>query len=168
MDEVDALLKLKKQLIREMEWSNRERISHPRWKEFSTHCSVNDNPYEEIRFVAQYKPAVSIVDGKGATKSPEEITLSLLWGTHRVFAIDKQGHTNNRKIDTGRPYDRQRIVTPVHIHFWTERGDYYAEPYPMDDISFESVFNAFSKEALVYLKGKLIHPLHRQQYALFQ
>ena len=165
--EVEAILLLKKQVIRELEWSNRLNHKAPRWLEFESRCFMGSTERDEIIFRAQYRPLTNLVKGASISIIPETLYLSIFFGTHRIFGMDMQkGQLHKNKIGKGLPFYKQVITNSIHVHKWTVHGCGYVEPLELEKETVEELFSEFLTRAILFLTGEFIHPLHKQQLSL--
>lgn len=169
MDEVSAILSLKKQVMREMEWTNRPSIRTPQWLQFESFCMIGSEESDEIIFRAHYRPKTNVVKGSAIIPVSEACNLSLYLCEHRIFAIDMHpDRVHKNKVGAGRKYYRKLITDKTHVHLWVEDGDGYAEPIDAEINDIEGLFDEFSKRAILYLRGAFLHPMHGKQYTLLE
>lgn len=164
VQEVDDLIRVLKHLLRNTDWTPRISKKKPtRWI-FESACSVGTSATSNVIFRAEYRPAASLLKGLAVIEFKELIYVSLFIGSHRICAIDchpGQKHTN--KVGFGRPFYKEAISSPVHMHLWVEEGDGYAEPLEMQPAGIEAIFFEFFKRVNLVLKGEFAHPLKGQQ-----
>ena len=90
VSEVDAILRLRKQVIRKMEWINRINHKKPKWMEFESHCYMGSVERSDLIFRAHYRPFANLVKGNSIITLPEVLYLSIFIGNNRIFGIDLQ------------------------------------------------------------------------------
>lgn len=162
--EVEDLLVLWKELLREVEWSPRISKRKPtRWL-FESACSVGTTATENVLFRAEHRPASTITKGTAIIEVPDLTYVGLFIGEHRVCAMDShrgQAHTNT--VGSGKPFYLQKVTATTHLHVWVDEGDGYVEPVepPIEDV--EALFTQFFKRANLILNGAFLHPLKNQQ-----
>jgi len=166
-DEVAAIMLLKKQVIRAMEWSDKQSSRTPQWRQFESFCIVGSEESEEVIFRALYRPHGNLIRGSTVIPLPEICNLSLCWFEHRIFGIDLDPTSHHKnKVGQGRKFYRKFVKSDVHIHIWTEEGYGYVEPLDVKIRDVEELFDEFLKRDVLYLNGEFLHPMQGTQYLL--
>lgn len=166
---VSAMLQLKKQLIRVMEWTDRSSVKNPQWKQFESKCYAGSSESDELIFRAHYRPAGNIVRQRAIIPIPEACHISLFIGEHRVYGIDSQlGQAHRNKKGKGLKFHGKLITSHTHIHMWTNEGEGYVEPIEPPIVELEDVIAEFCKRAILYLNGAFLHPQQGKQLLLIQ
>lgn len=128
VQEVAAILAEPKRTVRVMEWIPKRTVREPQWTEFVSACRIQNEIREDVMFIAQYRPARAIVNGRATIKIAEVFNAAILVGPHRIAALDTVDipHKNLRGI--GLPYYKKLLSGRTHRHIWTSEGYGYAEP----------------------------------------
>jgi len=169
VDDVEAFLLLLKELVREMEWTDRPSLKTPQWLQFESRLFLGPEISDEVKFIAHYRPFANVVKGSAVIEIPEALFVSLLWRDDRIIAIDTcpgQSHTNVK--GSGRPYHGQTISSTTHIHIWTEHGAGYVEPIEPPLMEPEEIIAEFCARVNLCLNGAFVHPMQGKQLKLLQ
>lgn len=169
-EDVALFLDLKKSLVRVMEWTKRSSVKNPQWLQFESKCYLGTSLSDEVQFRAHYRPKANVVKGDAIIEFPETFYISISIREHRVFAIDTlPGQSHFNKVGAGRPYYKQNVVSPTHVHIWTDKGgDGYVEPIEPPLLDLEDAIAEFCSRVNLWLNGEFAHPMHNKQLNLLQ
>ena len=77
-----------------------------------------------------------------------------------------EGQVHKNKTGKGLPYYKKTVTSTVHRHIWIDNNADYVEPVFLDETTVETVFSEFTEQALLFLNGEFVHPMHNEQLLL--
>lgn len=146
--EIEQILSQPMEIIGDVGWQNKQNNS---WYETTMKVS---HPSKDISL--EMRISVNEFDKKKYSFS------LLLWGAHRIRALDAGGSHQNKHTD------KNRWIQDLHKHKWTDQC-HGAWAYSPDDIlvrDIESAFRSFCDECGIRFNGRW-HDPPRKQISLF-
>ncbi|MCO6506226.1 hypothetical protein [Snodgrassella communis] len=163
--EADAILALKKETAKRMEWLLKPNKSGARWYQYDTACKIDNEIREDVYFRATWRGEYPVTINERTIWKSEYIACGIFASANRIFSIDYSDSFHSNKSNTGLPYAGQKI-RGVHIHKWTEYKDKYAEPLQLTNISLEAIINELSIRSNTIITNGFVSP-PSEQFPLF-
>lgn len=152
--------------IRQMDWVKKPSPHNPPWVQYECACQILNEVREDLIFRMQYRHMKTEFLGMASVNLPAKFNAALFVGPHRVSALDVDETPHTNKIGEGLPHFGRRFSAP-HLHIWTDRGYGYAEPFPLNRLELQEVFDQFCPLASIQPSGTFNHPMHQVDQPLF-
>lgn len=157
IDEVNAILKIKKETSKIMEWIIKPNKSKGRWYQYETACKIKNEIREDLYFRAQWRGEYPDFSGQSISWKSEYISCGLFAANNRIIAIDCSDAPHRNPPNTGLPFAGERI-SGFHIHKWTEYGDRHAEPLQLTNKELKTIIEEVCCRSNTLIKGGFKSP----------